>query len=64
MRGSARIAPDPNITPEQARDVRTRAWKFVFDCHAKRNATSAIRVTSVNSDDDLQLTKREEADMT
>lgn len=23
---------------EQARDVRARAWRYVFDCHAKKKA--------------------------
>lgn len=26
------------ITPEQARDVRARAWRYIFDCHAKKKA--------------------------
>ena len=29
-------APRPGPTPEQARDVRARAWRFVFDCYAKK----------------------------
>ena len=35
-RGVFRLAPD--ITPEQAKDARARAWKFIFDCHAKKKA--------------------------
>ena len=31
-------APRPGPTPEQARDVRARAWRFVFDCYAKKKA--------------------------
>ncbi len=26
-------SPAPSITPEQARDLRARAWQFVFQCH-------------------------------
>jgi hypothetical protein len=44
-----------SITPEQARDARASAWKFVFDCYAKRNAGSgkenAAGVSSSNGDD-------------
>jgi hypothetical protein len=32
------IALTPGITPEQARDIRARAWRFVFDCSWKREA--------------------------
>jgi hypothetical protein len=28
----------PGTTPEQARDVRARAWVFIFDCYAKKTA--------------------------
>jgi len=32
--GSARAVhrPHPGISPEQARDARARAWRFVFQC--------------------------------
>jgi hypothetical protein len=38
---SARITINatPGITPQQARDTRARAWRYVFDCHAKKKAT-------------------------
>jgi hypothetical protein len=52
MRSSARIAPGLDIAPEQARDARARAWKFVFDCHAKKNATS---VPGANGGEDVRL---------
>jgi hypothetical protein len=26
----------PDASPEQARDVRARAWTFIFDCCAKK----------------------------
>jgi len=29
---SPRIVPRPDITPEQARDIRVGAWRFVFEC--------------------------------
>ena len=29
------------ITPEQARDVRARAWRFVFDCYEQKKAAAA-----------------------
>jgi hypothetical protein len=27
-------------TAEQARDVRARAWSFIFDCYAKKKAAA------------------------
>ena len=36
---NVRIACRRDITPEQARDARARAWVFVFDCYAKKKAT-------------------------
>lgn len=38
----------PDTTPEQARDVRVRAWAFVFDCYAKKKAAD---VTSTDGSD-------------
>ena len=29
------VKPTPDITSEQAHDVRARAWRFVFDCYEK-----------------------------
>lgn len=29
----------PDTTPEQARDIRARAWRFVFDCYEKKRVT-------------------------
>ena len=26
------VKPNPGVTPEEARDARVRAWRFVFDC--------------------------------
>lgn len=30
--------PRSDTTPEQACDVRARAWRYVFDCYAKKKA--------------------------
>jgi hypothetical protein len=45
---SARITvkATPGITPRQARDARARAWRFVFDCYAKKTATSEEKPAS------------------
>ncbi len=32
------VKPTPGITPEQARDARARAWKFIFDAYRKKAA--------------------------
>lgn len=37
-----------DIDATQARDARARAWKFIFDCHAKKKAAG---VTSTDGDD-------------
>ena len=34
------VRTNPDFTPEQARDVRVRAWKFVFDSY-RRKTTQA-----------------------
>ncbi len=33
--------PHPGIGAEDARDIRARAWAFVFDCHARKAAAGA-----------------------
>jgi hypothetical protein len=30
-------SPLSDTTPEQARDLRARAWLFVFEAHARKN---------------------------
>jgi hypothetical protein len=33
------VKPSSSTTPEQARDLRARAWRYVFDCYqAKKKA--------------------------
>jgi hypothetical protein len=32
------VKATPGITEELARDVRARAWAYIFDCHAKKKA--------------------------
>ncbi len=29
------------LTPEQARDIRARAWRYIFDCYGQHKATKA-----------------------
>jgi len=38
--------PKPGLTPDQSRDARARAWRFVFDCHAKKTVTSEEKPAS------------------
>ena len=33
------VRPTPGLTPEETRNIRARAWAFVFDCHEKKKAT-------------------------
>ena len=28
--------PRPGLSPEQTRDIRAYAWRYVFDCYAKK----------------------------
>lgn len=30
--------PRSDVTSEQARDVRARAWRYIFDCYANKKA--------------------------
>jgi len=32
----------PGLTPEEARDVRARAWRFVFDCWEQKKAAGEV----------------------
>jgi hypothetical protein len=38
-----------SITPEQIRDVRARAWAFIFSCHERKKAAAPSR-----PDDDVK----------
>jgi hypothetical protein len=31
----------PSISPQQDREVRARAWAFVFDCYRKKKAATS-----------------------
>jgi hypothetical protein len=35
--------PASDLTLEQARDTRARAWRFVFDCYAKKKAAGSTQ---------------------
>jgi hypothetical protein len=45
--------------PEQARDVRARAWAFIFDCHARKKAAAH---SPDNGPDDGTKFKEDSAD--
>ena len=49
MTSKPRITHRPHlgISAEGARDIRARAWAFVFDCHKKK----AVARTNGNRDD-------------
>ena len=43
-RADTTLKPDAGLTSEQARDVRARAWSYVFECfnhHTKKKAAPA-----------------------
>jgi hypothetical protein len=43
-RADTMLKPDAGLTSEQARDVRARAWSYVFECfnrHTKKVAAPA-----------------------
>jgi hypothetical protein len=37
------LKPARGITSDQARDVRARAWRFVFECYENNKAAGMIR---------------------
>ena len=37
------------ITPDQAREARARAWRFVFDCYAKKKALTSEEKAGVST---------------
>ncbi len=43
------LRPNPNVTPEQARDARARAWAFVFECFYRHEKEA---VSGRGSEDD------------
>jgi hypothetical protein len=52
MKSSARIAikPAPSIAAEEARDIRARAWAFVFECFYRHEKEA---VSGRGSEDDV-----------
>lgn len=45
---ASRVETRPSSVPDQTCDTRAHAWKFIFDCQAKKNAAG---VDSANGDD-------------
>ena len=41
--GNITYSPTAGATPDQALDVRIRAWAFILDCHAKKEAAPESR---------------------
>ena len=39
-RADTTLKPDAGLTSEQARDVRARAWAFVFQCWQEKQMTT------------------------
>lgn len=51
MRDMPRVAvrPHPVISDEAARGIRARAWRFVFDCYAKKKAATGQEEAGVST---------------
>jgi hypothetical protein len=47
----------PGFTPEQPRDIRAAAWRYVFECFAKKNTAG---MTSTAGDDAKGSLKHED----
>ena len=53
------VKTNPDFTPEQARDARARAWRFVFDCYAKKKAlTGKEKAGGGDADEDVKKEKK------
>ena len=50
------VNPTPDITPEQARDARACAWRFVFDCYEKKKGAPE------SAPDDAEESKNDRTD--
>ena len=37
------VKPVPGVRPEQARDIRARAWAFVFECFDRHEKEAVSR---------------------
>jgi hypothetical protein len=49
-----------HLTPEQARDVRARAWAFVFQCWQEKQMTTETAPEPDNSNDAAIVRNTEE----
>ena len=58
MKGSVAIVRRQDLSSEQeARDLRARAWRFIFDCHAKKAAARSPQSQTRKEDPDQPLKK-------
>ena len=47
------------VTAEEARNIRARAWHFVFDCYAKKKAlTGKEKAGGGDADEDVKKEKK------
>jgi hypothetical protein len=49
------LRPLPGVTPDQARDARARAWRFIFDCWQQKQRATAHVPTAKGCDDRKRL---------
>jgi hypothetical protein len=53
------VKPSREIPREQARDARARAWAFVFDCYAKKEAARRGGPDDVRKDQNAHTAKKQ-----
>jgi hypothetical protein len=53
------LTPLSGISPEQARDIRARAWAFVFQCWQEKQM-AAEPTAEPDSPNDVSITNRKE----
>jgi hypothetical protein len=51
-----RLLPDSSLTPDQARDIRARAWAYVFECFARSEKEAGAET---NGGEDMKLANNE-----
>ena len=51
------LRPSPGTTPEQARDIRARAWAYIFGCYEKHKGASESNSTDTTRADNLHMKK-------